>query len=140
MSDTINDPLESGAHEESLEDKNQDDHHDTQEQIHKTKINRDALYSPEGLLRFKFLLNPIRLLILNILNENSCHSTSDLRKLMDIPWGTFTDHTKALEKKNYVEIKQEFVDDSPTKTICITRSGRYQYNTLLHSLVKTLNL
>ena len=78
----------------------------------------------------KFMLNPIRLLIMSYLNRHYCYSISELRKLMKIAWGTLNDHIKALSKKGFVEVKQEFVasddDDSfrPTKTLTITEVGR----------------
>ena len=81
----------------------------------------------------KFMLNPIRLLIMSYLNRHYCYSISELRKLMKIAWGTLNDHIKALSKKGFVEVKQEFVasddDDSfrPTKTLTITEVGRSEY-------------
>ncbi|MHA2250895.1 MAG: transcriptional regulator [Candidatus Kariarchaeaceae archaeon] len=91
------------------------------------------------LLNFKFLFNPIRLMILKVINNHFCFSTSELRKILQIPWGTFNDHLKALIKRNYIEIGQEFINHSPVKIVNITYEGRREYQSLINILGKTIN-
>ncbi|MHA2090634.1 MAG: transcriptional regulator [Candidatus Kariarchaeaceae archaeon] len=92
------------------------------------------------LMNLKFYLNPVRLLILKVLDQNYFFTASSLRKTLKIPWGTFNDHIKALRKKELIDITDQFIDDSPSKTIFITNNGRRNYKRLIKTLITSLEL
>ncbi|MHA2030408.1 MAG: transcriptional regulator, partial [Candidatus Kariarchaeaceae archaeon] len=87
----------------------------------------DYLELPKELLTYKFLLNPIRLSIVKVLNKYFRYPAADLRKLLVIPWGTFNDHVTALSKKGFIELKREFLEENPRNILYITSSGVSEY-------------
>jgi len=100
--------------------------------------NSESLFKPDKnreLLKMKFIMNPIRLLILNYISKGFGFTTSELRKTLDIPWATFNDHLKALTKKSLIQLQNEFVNDKPAKIVTITYTGLSE----LQCLSKILN-
>ncbi|MHA2252776.1 MAG: transcriptional regulator [Candidatus Kariarchaeaceae archaeon] len=80
--------------------------------------------SPVDLLQYSFILNPIRLLIIKILNDHDKIVSSELRKMLGISWGKFTTHIDALSEKAYLSCSQIFIDGSPKRVFFIEARGR----------------
>ncbi|MCH8905825.1 MAG: tetratricopeptide repeat protein [Candidatus Heimdallarchaeota archaeon] len=98
----------------------------------KTKPVDDTEYLevPTELLSYKFLLNPVRLSIVKILNSYYRYPAAELRKLLGIPWGTFNDHLEALSKKGFIESQKEFIKETPRNILYLTSAGESEYSSL----------
>ncbi len=91
------------------------------------------------LLKYSFLLNPVRLGVIRILSTYSQYQQSELRKHLGISWGKFTSHINALEKEGIVSSTDEFIDTKPMKMLYLEERGRIQFRELgriLKSLVE----
>ncbi|MCH8907336.1 MAG: helix-turn-helix transcriptional regulator [Candidatus Heimdallarchaeota archaeon] len=103
---------------------------DTQTISHNFELFNISSDKNRALSSMKFIMNPIRLLILNYISRGFGFTTSELRKILDIPWATFNDHLKALTKKALIELRSEFVNEKPAKIVTITYSGLSQLQSL----------
>jgi DNA-binding MarR family transcriptional regulator len=105
---------------------------DEEERDRDESAEKDSEYIevPKELLDYKFLLNPIRLSIVKVLDTYFRYPAAELRKLLHIPWGTFNDHVEALSKKGYIETKKEFIDQNALNVLYFTSSGASEYSTL----------
>lgn len=82
------------------------------------------------LLPLKFILNPVRLFVIRILNSYFRYPASELRKMLNIPWGTFNDHLEALKKRGLIESQREFDNHCPRNIIYLTSNGASEYSKL----------
>jgi parallel beta-helix repeat protein len=87
-------------------------------------ITEEQELIPQELYRFKFLLNPIRLAIIKILDDYSSFTSAKLRKMLNISWGKYTTHLDALIKEGFVVSVDEFVEGSPARVVYIEPKGR----------------
>ena len=86
---------------------------------------------PQELLTYRYLLHPARLTILKMLNVEEKMRSSDIKHILDIAWGEYSNHIKSLEQKGYVEVLNEFNDEGNVMQIAyITEFGRKQYELL----------
>lgn len=99
------------------------------------QVQESFLVVPPELLSYSFLLNPIRLAIMKILNETYKYPSAELRKILDASWGKFTPHITALEKKGYITTEDEFLDDTPRKVLILLDAGRQKF-TALETILK----
>ncbi|MHA2101207.1 MAG: transcriptional regulator, partial [Candidatus Kariarchaeaceae archaeon] len=102
------------------------------------EIDDYELFPPE-LLKFKFLLNPVRLGILKILYDCTQIAAYELRDLIGISWGKFTPHIDSLIDKGLVSSSSDFIDGKPRKVIFIEEVGRSQFIELQRILRKVAN-
>jgi len=91
--------------------------------------NPDLKELSSKLFKHKFLFNPTRFLILSYLDCYSIFTTSEMRKLLDLSWGSFNDHLNALLKKDLIETREEFIENGsnssrPKRVISISPNGR----------------
>ncbi|OLS22030.1 MAG: hypothetical protein HeimC2_30840 [Candidatus Heimdallarchaeota archaeon LC_2] len=94
--------------------------------------------SPE-LLKFKFLMNPVRLGIIGLLFKYSEYQQSEIRKALDISWGQFSGHVNSLEKEGYISINNQFIDGNNSKILFLMEKGRIEFRELrviLKSIVR----
>ncbi len=89
-----------------------------------------------GLLEYKVLLHPVRLTIIKILYDNNSMLSSDLRKMLEISWGKFSQHVKNLENNGFIISKREFIDNSPQNRLYIEERGRTHFFELQDILLK----
>lgn len=85
--------------------------------------------SPE-LLKFKFLMNPVRLGVIGLLFKYSDYQQSDIRKALDISWGQFSSHVNALENEGYISSTNQFTDSKNVKILFLTERGRIEFREL----------
>ena len=94
---------------------------------------------PQELLTYRYLLHPARLTIMKMLNVEEKMRSSDIKHILDIAWGEYSNHIKSLEQKGYVEVLNEFNEEGNVMQIAyITEFGRKQYGlvfTLLQQFV-----
>lgn len=97
--------------------------------------------SPE-LLKFKFILNPVRLGVIGLLDKYSEYQQSEIRKALDISWGQFSSHVNLLEKEMYISITSRFIDGKAVRILFLTEKGRIEFRELrriLKSIVYNVN-
>ncbi len=80
----------------------------------------------------------VRLGIMSILIVNDWVEFSELKELLKLTDGNLASHSRALEKKEYIEIKKEFVGRKPKTSYRITQLGRESFKKHLQSLEKLL--
>lgn len=85
--------------------------------------------SPD-LLKFKFLMNPVRLGVISLLFKYSDYQQAEIRKALDISWGQFSSHVMALEKEGYISITNQFIDSKTVKMLFLTERGRIEFREL----------
>lgn len=66
----------------------------------------------------------VRLGIMSILIVNDWVDFVELKELLQITDGNLASHSSALEKKQYIEVKKEFVGKKPKTSYRITQLGR----------------
>jgi parallel beta-helix repeat protein len=102
------------------------------------EIDDYELFPPE-LLKFKFLLNPVRLGILKILYDYTQIAAYELRDLIGISWGKFTPHIDSLINKGLISSSSDFIQGKPRKIIYIEERGRARFMELQIILQKIAN-
>lgn len=80
----------------------------------------------------------VRLGIMSILVVNDWVEFGELKELLHLTDGNLASHSKALEKKEYVEVKKEFVGKKPKTSYRVTQLGREAFNLHLEALEKLL--
>lgn len=85
---------------------------------------------PEQLLAHSFILNPIRLAILKILYDYNTYISSDMRKNLNVSWGSFTSHVKSLVDEGMIASNDEFVDTKSLKVLYLEDKGRQSFSRL----------
>lgn len=85
--------------------------------------------SPE-LLKYKFIMNPVRLGVIGLLFKYSEYQQSEIRKALDISWGQFSSHVKSLEKGGYLSITNRLIEGNVAKILFLTERGRIEFREL----------
>ncbi len=80
----------------------------------------------------------VRLGIMSVLMVNDWVSFNEMKELLQITDGNLASHANALEKKEYIEIKKEFVGRKPKTSYRVTQFGRESFNEHLNALEKLL--
>ncbi|MHA2252042.1 MAG: transcriptional regulator [Candidatus Kariarchaeaceae archaeon] len=93
---------------------------------------------PIDIFNYKFLMQPVRLAITKLLYENSELSSIEIKEILQITWGSYSTHTKALKKKEYILVREEFVDGSVKQILNLSPKGIDQYNSLTDLLQQFL--
>lgn len=81
----------------------------------------------------------VRLGIMSVLLVNDWVEFSEMKDLLDLTDGNLASHSKALEKKKFIEVKKEFVDRKPKTSYRVTQAGREAFNQHLKALENLLN-
>lgn len=82
---------------------------------------------PKNFLSYRFLLHPIRLSMVKLLFENMQFTSIQIRNILEISWNEYYAHAEALEKKNYISITEEFIDDSKRSVLRLEPLGAEEY-------------
>nr|WP_315171246.1 transcriptional regulator [uncultured Flavobacterium sp.] len=80
----------------------------------------------------------VRLGIMSILMVNDWVDFTEMKSLLDITDGNLASHSSALEKREYIEVKKEFVGKKPKTSYRVTNKGRITFEQHLKSLEKLL--
>ncbi len=80
----------------------------------------------------------VRLGIMSILIVNDWVEFGEIKELLDLTDGNLASHSKALETKEYIEVKKEFVGKKPKTSYRVTQLGREAFNLHLEALEKLL--
>ncbi|MHA2252083.1 MAG: transcriptional regulator [Candidatus Kariarchaeaceae archaeon] len=80
-------------------------------------------------------MHPTRLMIVKLLSSEYSLSSVEIKRVLDIPWGDYTSHTKSLEKNGYIEIKEQFSEEaSVQQMLYLTEKGQQEYEVLFDLL------
>lgn len=80
----------------------------------------------------------VRLGIMSVLLVNDWVEFSEMKELLDLTDGNLASHSKALEKKKYIEVKKEFIDRKPRTSYRVTHLGREAFSAHLTALENLL--
>ena len=80
----------------------------------------------------------VRLGIMSVLMVNDWVDFTEMKSLLDITDGNLASHSSALEKREYIEVKKEFVGKKPKTSYRVTNKGRVAFEQHLKSLEKLL--
>ena len=90
---------------------------------------------PIELLDYKYLMHPIRLTIIKLLEANDVLPSSEIREILAVTWGEYNSHLRSLEEKGFVEIRDGFDTNAQLKVVVeISEHGRGEYKTLIDLL------
>lgn len=81
----------------------------------------------------------VRLGIMSVLTVNTWIDFNEMKNLLQVTDGNLASHSSALEKKNYIEVKKEFVGKKPKTSYKITDLGRKEFTRHINQLEKLLN-
>ncbi len=81
----------------------------------------------------------VRLGIMSVLMVNDWVDFKEMKDLLNLTDGNLASHSNALEKKDYIEVKKEFVGKKPRTSYRVTQHGRQAFNEHLTALEKLLN-
>ncbi len=81
----------------------------------------------------------VRLGIMSVLVVNDWVEFKEIRSLLQVTDGNLASHAKALEKKDYIEIKKEFVGKKPRTSYRATLFGRESLKQHIDELEKLLS-
>jgi DNA-binding MarR family transcriptional regulator len=97
--------------------------------IRKENINKDLQdMLPKDLIKFRYLLHPIRLTMTKLLYLEQTMSSTEIKHVLDISWGEYKTHMNSLESKGYVEVLEDFDQDGfLTQIVILTDEGRKEY-------------
>lgn len=82
----------------------------------------------------------IRLGIMSILLVNDWVDFKTLKQTLDVTDGNLASHLKALESKEYMEVRKQFVGRKPNTSYRVTAIGRQSFNDHLNALEQLLNM
>ncbi len=94
---------------------------------------------PPELLQERFLLHPVRLAMCKILKNNPQITSSELRTRLDIGWGDYTGHTKALSEKGYILLEDKIIDNIKKQVISLEPLGIIKFRNLVNLLDEYLD-
>lgn len=81
----------------------------------------------------------IRLGIMSILMVNDSYSFNSLKEVLNVTDGNLASHLKALEEKELIKAKKQFVGRKPSTTYFITDLGISLFKKHLKALEQLLN-
>ena len=80
----------------------------------------------------------IKLGVMSILQVNEWVDYNALKEYLQVSDGNLASHLKALESKNFIKVKKQFVGRKPQTTYSCTREGREAFRLHLNALEKLL--
>ncbi len=107
-------------------------------EVEESGIESSEFEFPTELLKHKRLLHPVKLAILNLLAKHYRLATSDVRRLLGIPWGNLETHLNSLRSANLIEQRVEFVGDKARQILYLTPEGTQNYSAVTTALQKII--
>ncbi len=80
----------------------------------------------------------VRLGMLSVLMVNEWVDFNEMKQLLKVTDGNLASHSSALEKKNYLEVKKEFVGKKPRTSYKATALGKQVFKKHLDALEKLM--
>lgn len=80
----------------------------------------------------------VRLGIMSILIVNDSVDFKSLKEMLEVSDGNLASHLAALEKKQYVSVKKQFIGKKPNTSYKITRAGDLAFKEHLTALEKLI--
>lgn len=82
--------------------------------------------------------NRVRLGIMSVLMVNDWVDFRELKEVLEVTDGNLASHIGALEKKDFVEVKKQFIGKKPNTSYRVTLVGRKAFQEHLGALEKLL--
>ena len=80
----------------------------------------------------------IRLGIMSVLMVNESFDFNNLKETLDVTDGNLASHLKALEERNLIESKKQFIGRKPNTSYTITQEGAQLFGEHLNALEKLI--
>ena len=80
----------------------------------------------------------VRLGIMSVLIVNDSVDFKSLKEMLEVSDGNLASHLAALEKKEYVSVKKQFIGKKPNTSYKITREGDLAFKEHLTALEKLI--
>ncbi|HLW41961.1 MAG TPA: transcriptional regulator [Flavobacterium sp.] len=80
----------------------------------------------------------VRLGMMSVLMVNDWVDFTEMKSLLQVTDGNLASHSAALEKKEYIEVKKEFVGKKPRTSYKITDEGKKAFQNHLSFLEKMM--
>lgn len=80
----------------------------------------------------------VRLGMMSVLMVNDWVDFTEMKSLLQVTDGNLASHSAALEKKEYIEVKKEFVGKKPRTSYKITEQGKKAFQNHLSFLEKMM--
>lgn len=93
---------------------------------------------PSKLIEYKFLMQPVRLSIMNLLHKHFTLTSVQIKDELRISWGNYSSHISALEKKGFLSTYYDFLDGSKVQMVVLEEVGRKEYESLTELLQEFL--
>jgi DNA-binding HxlR family transcriptional regulator len=84
--------------------------------------------------------NRLRLAVMGLLMVNDVLSFNNLKEEIGATDGNLSSHLSALDKKGYIQVTKEFLNNKPHTTYKISKEGEMAFNTHLKALEKLINM
>ncbi|MCE7734644.1 MAG: hypothetical protein GPJ54_07200 [Candidatus Heimdallarchaeota archaeon] len=85
---------------------------------------------PIEIFGYKFLMHPVRLAMTKLLFETIELTSIEMKNSLDLSWGDYSSHIKALVKQDYIYIREEFREGSVKQVLTLTDLGHKSYDEL----------
>ena len=82
--------------------------------------------------------NRVRLGIMSVLIVNEYVDFKTLKEMLEVSDGNLASHLTALEKKEYVEVRKQFIGKKPNTSYKVTDLGRQSFKSHLNALEKLI--
>lgn len=82
----------------------------------------------------------VRLGIMAILLSNNWVDFNTLKEKLGVTDGNLASHTASLERKNFIEVRKQFIGKRPNTSYKMTVRGKEHFNLYLKALKQLLNL
>lgn len=86
----------------------------------------------------KFFESNIRLGIMSVLVANNYSDFNSLKDLLNVSDGNLASHIKALENKNYIIVKKQFIGRKPNTSYIVTEKGKKAFREHIEAIEKFL--
>ena len=80
----------------------------------------------------------VRLGLMSILVVNDWVDFATLKKMLEVTDGNLASHITALEKKEYIEVRKQFIGKKPNTSFRITKVGRTAFSNHLNALERLI--
>ena len=81
----------------------------------------------------------VRLGIMSVLMVNDSFDFNNLKETLNVTDGNLASHLKALEEKELIKVKKQFIGRKPNTSYSITRSGGHLFKQHLKALEDLIN-
>ena len=84
-------------------------------------------------------MHPVRMAMLKLLVDTPQYTTTALKKELGVNWNDFNNHLKSLEKKGYIHLELNFVEENVGQLVTIEPSAIPQFEALREVLTQFLD-